>query len=774
MSRDFDERYPRFRIGPYDRVTIRGVPFRRLQQTDEAFVLQPTDGKGLPEPFPFALLNALSEDGQVRQDLDFFLPPAMRTPGPASMSGDRQLALLTDAQRSRIAVRYALVQGFKELRDQGQVLMTEASVNAAMDRIRDLARPYLRDTVYLADLDRDARVAAGEGRRRAGGTIEPAISRVHPRTLLNWVRAEKREGKLGLVDGFANRGYRRSGLGHEASALLMAEVRKSYLDRNEPTIAKTVEDVKNAFRKENERRQETVLPCGKVPPLLDVPSRKAVRKCIASLEVLEVTVARKGADAAMKLLRPVGRGLEVARPLERVEIDEWKIDLTSIMGSDGLLALFTAEELIALGLDDSKARWYLTVAIDCRTRVILGMILTRNPKTSAAIACLRMITSDKGAISDATGAACRWSQYGTPELLAADNGGAFKAGAFTDACNDLGTTLERTIAGTPSMRGTIERLFRTCAISLLPRLSGRTFSSVVERAGHPSEARACLGAEDLCFVLVRWIVDIYHNTPHAGLGGRTPLGQWEADHREGNYPLRPAPDRRTKRLAFGIRASRMARKDGIVVLGVRYHSEALAAFVMHQGQRPVDVRWDPEDIGMIEACIDGAWQEVPAVQPGFDRLNSQVWLAARRALRTSSPRQVEWEAAAIADAIEAIKALNQHRSLQFGLIDKGFTAERLGELERSMFASFKVTETRPKLQNAGGPGRSFVPVPPAEAAPPNVPGAVHSVNPHAREEGRPADVPPASRGQADAPSLPTVAPIPPDPRGGQQEYHFED
>lgn len=271
MNRDSDEQYPRFRIGPHDRVTIRGVPFRLLQQTDDAFVLLPTEGPSLAQTLPFAHLNALSEDGQVRQDLDFFLPPAMRAPGPAFGGGDRQLALLTDAQRSRIAVRYALVQGFKELRDQGQVLMTEASVGAAMERICDLARPYLRDTVHLADLDRDARVAAGDGRRRAGGTLEPAISRVHPRTLLNWVRAEKREGKVGLVDGFANRGNRTSGLGHEASALLMAEVRKSYLDRNEPTIAKTVEDVKIAFREENERRQETVLPSVKVPPLLDVP-----------------------------------------------------------------------------------------------------------------------------------------------------------------------------------------------------------------------------------------------------------------------------------------------------------------------------------------------------------------------------------------------------------------------------------------------------------------------------------------------------------------------
>jgi hypothetical protein len=35
----------------------------------------------------------------------------------------------------------------------------------------------------------------------------------------------------------------------------------------------------------------------------------------------------------------------------------------------------------------------------------------------------------------------------------------------------------------------------------------------------------------------------------------------------------------------------------------------------------------------------------------------------------------------VADAIESIKSLNQHRSLQVGLIDKGFNAERLERLD---------------------------------------------------------------------------------------------
>ncbi|SIS26578.1 hypothetical protein SAMN05421666_3608, partial [Roseovarius nanhaiticus] len=48
---------------------------------------------------------------------------------------------------------------------------------------------------------------------------------------------------------------------------------------------------------------------------------------------------------------------------------------------------------------------------------------------------------------------------------------------------------------------------------------------------------------------MRWVVDIYHNSPHRGLGGRTPLEQWDADMEDGNYPLSGLPDVASKRLA---------------------------------------------------------------------------------------------------------------------------------------------------------------------------------------------------------------------------------
>lgn len=38
----------------------------------------------------------------------------------------------------------------------------------------------------------------------------------------------------------------------------------------------------------------------------------------------------------MKQMRPVAQGVQVSRPLERVEMDEWKIDLITLLAQAGL------------------------------------------------------------------------------------------------------------------------------------------------------------------------------------------------------------------------------------------------------------------------------------------------------------------------------------------------------------------------------------------------------------------------------------------------------
>jgi putative transposase len=506
-------------------------------------------------------------------------------------------------------------------------------------------------------------------------------------------KAYEKYGPAAFADRLANCGHRSSILRPEEQSLLMETIRSSYLTLERKTLKITVSDVRRAFAKENAQRSANG------QSLMRVPGRDIVRNAIRKISRLRVMIARYGREHAMKKLRPVGSGLEVLRPGQRVEMDEWCIDLQSIIYSAKLHRYFGKEFLESVGLDNAKARWWLVLAIDCRTRVILGMKLVRNPTTSAAQECLRMIMSDKGAWSDTAGALSGWSQALKPEVLVTDNGPAFKSEIFTNCCLDLRVTILRTIAGVPGMRGTVERMFHTAGLDLMPRLKGRTFSNPLEKGNYKSEDRACLDAEDLALVLVRWVVDIYHNTEHEGLGGRTPLQQWEADIDSGNYPVSALPDTAKKRLAFGRTDRRKLSREGIVVMGVHYHCQELAMHFLGSDSNQLDIRWDMEDIGAISVFLDGRWCTVPAVHDRFKGMNFHVWHKARRALRSKSASRKVWDEETVFRAIDQIEELVEDRSLAFGIIDTSMTDKQFKRIEGDFFGSFRIGNT-PQLQSS--------------------------------------------------------------------------
>ena len=61
--------------------------------------------------------------------------------------------------------------------------------------------------------------------------------------------------------------------------------------------------------------------------------------------------------------RQTGR-ISPNRPLERVEIDEIRIDLITVMARAGMSPPFSEGELEATGLNDKDARWWMAMAID--------------------------------------------------------------------------------------------------------------------------------------------------------------------------------------------------------------------------------------------------------------------------------------------------------------------------------------------------------------------------------------------------------------------------
>tara|TARA_R110002073_G_scaffold90905_2_gene214378 strand:- start:1517 stop:2575 length:1059 start_codon:yes stop_codon:yes gene_type:complete len=324
-----------------------------------------------------------------------------------------------------------------------------------------------------------------------------------------------------------------------------------------------------------------------------------------------------------------------------------------------------------------------------------------------------MVVSDKGDIANGAGAVSPWSMFGKPEVLATDNGTAFKSNAFTNACADLGIHALQTIGGSPSMRGTIERVFRTASTMLLPDLSGRSFSNSAEKGDYDGEKRACLSLDDLCQIIVLWIVDIYHNTPHEGLNGLTPLEQWNLDISEGNYPLHAAPTIRRKRLAFGIHTTRKVQTNGIRVLHVQYHSDELAAWFLKHGSSTVQVRWSDDDIGQIEAKLDGEWIEIPSSDRRFAGVDAHDWVATMRALRAKHAKNRDLSETIIFRAMAEIQALNASRMLSFKLLDKGMDEKQLKALEREARGGFAIVPAQSQLaKSSDGYGHSIVPVAP--------------------------------------------------------------
>jgi putative transposase len=90
-------------------------------------------------------------------------------------------------------------------------------------------------------------------------------------------------------------------------------------------------------------------------------------------------------DYARKKFAPVGNGLNLTRPLERVEIDEYRADAMTLMTAAGLDRYLSPKELADLGLDGKNKRWLITVAICATTRCIVGMSITRDAAGTAEI-----------------------------------------------------------------------------------------------------------------------------------------------------------------------------------------------------------------------------------------------------------------------------------------------------------------------------------------------------------------------------------------------------
>lgn len=694
---------------------IRGGKLRYSHLEEDQVIFTAVDNPSELFKFDIQLLNSLNCAGEVRLE-PYALMPAFARPVPLKENDAAFMAGLNSSDRDRLVYKLGCVRGFIELYDEGGVKKEATSTKASMSEICKRGAKYIEEDLGSPEVDLAWQLyERGEGPKpRTKGAIQ-ILDAPSPRALLGWVRDFNRGGLKALLGDVHKRGNRNERFSPEENKFILEAIKEAWLftGGHLKKISKVIQEVQGSYHTESERREKLGIPGFERDQR---PGRNAIRNRMNALDRFMVLVAQKGRTVALKEVRAVANGVESLRPLQRVEMDEWKVDLLALVKESGLDQFFGEEFLAQMKLSENLHRWWLVAAIDCRTNVILGMTLTSNPKTSSALKCLRMVMTDKTAFGGNFGILSPWHMCGIPEVLVTDNGRAFKSLGFTTTCAEFGIANKYSILAAPGMRGKNERFFRTLSTGVFCDLPGGTFSNVVEKADYLASEMACLEVDDLARLLVRFVVDIYHNRPQEALYGLTPLEQWQKDMEEGNYPLHPLPGIEKKRLAFGFEAKRKLQRDGIRFLGIRYHCEKLHSHFLRHPSAKLKVRWYDEDLGEIAVFFDGAWQQIPSTSSVFKGMNATVWEKTLKSLRNRDPKRKAWAESIVRRTYADINEMVTQKKAAAGLLDHEWTEKRLESAERAAYGSIEAhSDEVPVASATDGFGRSVMPSAPKPA-----------------------------------------------------------
>ncbi|MGO4407760.1 Mu transposase C-terminal domain-containing protein [Bosea sp. RAF48] len=665
-----------WRLAAHDKITIdREVDYTPVSDDESGHVLRRVDNPTLCESFTHEEFEAMRKEGRLSISRGFYLATQAKIRLPET--GTRITDLSTEGQ-VKLLWQKSICDKFLRMENDGKSSRSDESMKAAITKI-------------VADL-LGAHLAAG----RCGSADVTVKRPPSPRTLRRWLRRYEAGGfnAMALVDGYHRCGDSISARFSSVERRAMQKFAKRYASNRKPTKAGLLQDLHVFLGKLNVRR----LKRGMRP--LAKPSRKAFEHVINQLDPWLVEAGRTSPEAARKKFYIVRGGLEVTRPFERLELDGSRIPLQAILEDAGVWENLSPEQKVKVG----RGRYWLSVAIDAATRCCLAALLVESLSSASAVATLEMAVNDKSAYAAAAGCLTPWDMHANLETASQDSGSEFLSHEYNAAVTDLGAELFFPPAGMPQMRGRNERFFRTLNKGLFSRIDGQTFENVVAKGDYNSEARAVLDIAEIGRMIVRWIVDVYHNTPHSGLGGRTPRNEWL--RLSEIYSLLPPPDADVNRHIFGTTIERRIGNQGVRVLGLRYQSLELQRVRRQFGLKPVLVRLNPADLGYVSVRGKEGWLTVPCQRSGFDGVSMTRWLEAERVLRRTNADMAKASEPIVHKALSDIQEMSDAATKRAGIASPILTSEQFSMLERRFegFDFARGLENGPAILDAAAEG----------------------------------------------------------------------
>ena len=278
-------------------------------------------------------------------------------------------------------------------------------------------------------------------------------------------------------------------------------------------------------------------------------------------------------------------------PLDVVEIDHTVLDIMVV----------DEQYRMCIG------RPYITAAIDVNSRKIYGFCLSLDHSGfySVGQTILQGLMPKAGYLSS-LGIEGDWDIYGLPRTFHTDNGSDFRCRELVMFCEEYGINLEWRPVARPQFGGHIERFIGTLN-NALHELPGTTFSNPDQCGDYEPEKHAQFTMKELEAWIVRFIINIYHNTDHSTLG-MTPNEKYEQGILgTATTPGVGLPDMVDDLERVGMfllpAEIRSIQREGVSINGIKYFADVLRTHVNETDEKGNKVefifRIDPKDISRI-------------------------------------------------------------------------------------------------------------------------------------------------------------------------------
>lgn len=645
---------------PGDKFVIDTSCYRYVSQNAKCVTLETVTEPRVIETFTHEEIYELGQAERLVYKRDGY---SLRTARKPAFDDGLQYADLPEEERKDVHWKKLFCHDLHRAFESKEAVRTDPSIEAVLPKITEVV------TEKWKAFQRN-----GKG-KRAGKKCE-VPDEPSARTLLRWYWDYEDAGFRieGLRSRVGESGNRTQRFEPGAVALLTKCIQE-YATRRRKSQKKIAEETEAAFAEVNSERREAGLHEWKVPKL------SAVRRAIKKMDAFFVYCQRRGLDAARKKYALFERGIPLQFPGEHIQIDEGKIDLMTLATTTFIWDYLTEEQRKQI----SRQRRWMYLAICGTTKCILALHVCKNPSGAEAVKCLALATRDKSDIALAAGAKDTWHHHCGLSFVSTDQGSAFLSFQFAEAMAALGADHDTASGATPWLRGFVERVFGTFNTDLFQEANGRVFSNPAERGDFDSEGTATLTDDMLAMMLVRYVVDVYHNRPHEGLLGETPNDAWERLSRR--YPMCPPPLPKDRRAIFGLNVRRKVRGNGVLVCGIQYRCDQLDQLFLRRpdDEHSVKVRINPENIGTVDVLIDGQWFPARAVGGGFDGIRMDLWIAKIRAIRQTNHDKSLLKRHVVLEALADIRAMNDEPYLLLDMTPFGCTAKQINHAEKSVF-----------------------------------------------------------------------------------------